>query len=45
MMLSQAAMREIEDIIALNLQVAGVPYCGMHVNRNSKVTAFEARLQ
>lgn len=31
--------------IALNLQVAGVPYCGMHVNRNSKITAFEARLE
>ena len=31
--------------IALNLQVAGVPYCGMSVNRASKVTRFEARLE
>ena len=31
--------------IALNLQVAGAPYCGMSVNRASKVTRFEARLE
>ena len=31
--------------IALNLQVAGAPYCVMSVNRASKVTRFEARLE
>lgn len=31
--------------IALNLQVAGVPYCGMSVNRASMITSYEARLE